>query len=83
MPFVHEVDDPDAVLAGVLPVHSAGVLRERALSRDGHRQHKGIERRMVEALADQFARREQHPWCIGRQRLQFLKQRRLLAPTET
>ena len=37
---------------------------------------------VVEALADQFAHREQHPWCIGRQRLQFLKQRRLLAPTE-
>lgn len=75
MPLVDEVDDSDAALAGVLTVQAAGVLRKRALPGDGHRQYQGVEGRMVEAFADQLARRKQHPRSIGWQRLQFLKQR--------
>ena len=75
MPLVDEVDDSDAALAGVLPVQAAGVLRERAFPGDGYRQYQGVEGRMVEALADQLAGRQQHPRSIGRQPFQFLKQR--------
>ena len=47
---VDEVDDPHVGLGGMLTVKSAGVLLQRTLPRHGHRQHQGVERRMVETF---------------------------------
>src|SRR5688572_1092317 len=50
--------DTDARLSGMQSVQPAGVLHERALPGDWHGQEKGIEPRIVEALADITAGRD-------------------------
>jgi hypothetical protein len=54
MAGVHEVDDPNVSLTDVLPLQAASVLLQRSLPRNGHSQHKRIERWMVEAFANQL-----------------------------
>ena len=54
MAHVHEVDDPYIGFGSVLTVQPARVLLERALPGNRHRQHQGIERRVVKTFADQF-----------------------------
>jgi hypothetical protein len=54
---VHEIDDPNVILVDVVPMQPTGVLLQRSLLRDRHREDKRVERRMVEALAHQLARR--------------------------
>jgi hypothetical protein len=42
-------------LARMLAVQPAGVLLQRSFPGNGHRQHEGIKRRVIESLADQLA----------------------------
>lgn len=67
MTRVHKVDDPHVALAHVLTVQTPGVLLQCALPGNGHGEHQSIERRMVEAFADQLAGRQQHAGLVGRQ----------------
>jgi proteic killer suppression protein len=57
---VDKVDDAHARLVGMLPVQAAGVLLKGALPGNRHGQHERVERRMVEAFADQLAGGKQH-----------------------
>ena len=66
MAGVHEVDDAHVGFAGVFPVQATGVLLQRPLSRGGHRQHQGIQRRMIKAFADQLAGGQQHARRVRR-----------------
>jgi hypothetical protein len=52
---IHEIDDPHIGLAGVLPMQAPSVLLQRALPGNRHRQDQRVQRRMVEALADEFS----------------------------
>jgi hypothetical protein len=55
MAGVDEVDDPHVGLAGVLAVQAPSVLLQRALPGHRHREDQGVERRVVESLANQLA----------------------------
>ena len=57
MPGVHKIDDPHIGLTGMHTVQAPSVLLQRTLPGHGHGQHQCIERRMVKALANQFASR--------------------------
>jgi predicted GH43/DUF377 family glycosyl hydrolase len=46
-------------------VQAAGVLLQRSLPGNGHRQHQGIERGMVEAFADELSGRQQDARRVG------------------
>lgn len=71
---VHEIDDPHIGLGGMFAVQTASVLLKRALPRNRHGQHQGIERWMVETFTDQFSGSEQYPRRIGWQRFEFRDQ---------
>ena len=51
----HVVVYPDVPLCGVLPVQASRVLLQGPLPRNWHREHKGIQRWVVESLADEPA----------------------------
>jgi len=51
--------DANILLVGVFPVQASGVLLQASFPGDRHSQHQGVERRMVEAFADQAAGGEQ------------------------
>ena len=68
---VHKVDDADIGFAGVFAVEPSGILLQGSFPRDRHCQHQGVERRMVESLADQFAGRQQNARRIRRQSVNF------------
>ena len=78
MTGVDKVDDPHVGLAGVLPVQAPGILLQRAFPRDWHGQHQRIERRVIEAFANQFACRKKNARRIGRQGIQVSNQPRSL-----
>ncbi len=55
MAGVHEIDDPNVGLSGVLAMQAPGVLLQRPPPGHRHREHQGVERWMVEAFANQLA----------------------------
>lgn len=70
MPGVDEVDDAHTLFSCLFAVQATGILLQRALPRDRHRQHEGVEWRVIEAFADQPAAGQQHAWSIGIQCVQ-------------
>ena len=78
MTRIHEIDDPYVGLASVLPVQASGVLLQSALPGHRHGQHQRVERRVIEALANQLPRRKKDARRVGRQCIQVSNQRRSL-----
>ncbi len=60
MAGVDVVVDSDIVLVEMRPVQSARILLKSSFPRDRHRQHQGIQGRMVEPLADQSSGRQKN-----------------------
>ncbi len=58
MAGVDEVDDPHVGLAGVLAVQAASVLLQRPLPGNRHGQDQRVQRRVIEALANQLPGRK-------------------------
>jgi hypothetical protein len=52
---IDEIDDAHIGLGGVLTMQTASVLLQRPFPRHRHRQHQGIEWRMIKTFANQFA----------------------------
>ena len=74
MAGVDGIDDANIGLGRVLTVQTAGILLQRPLPRNGHCQDKGVEWRVVESFADQFAGGQQHARCIRGQSVQLVNQ---------
>lgn len=68
---VHEIDDPQVGLAGVLAVQASGVLLQSAFPGNWHGQYQRIEWRVIEAFSDEFARGQLDARRVGRQSFQF------------
>lgn len=71
MSGVDEIDNANIRLIRMLTMQATCILMKGALSGHRHRQHQGIQRRMIEPLNSPVSQRQDHPRCTGRQRSQL------------
>ena len=64
MTRVDNINDTHVRFGGMLTVQASRILLQRTFPGDRHRQHQRVERRMIEAFADQLAGGQQHARCI-------------------
>jgi hypothetical protein len=61
---VDDVDYPHVVLGRMFAMQAPCVLGEGSLPRNRHGQHQRIQRRVIEAFADELPGSQQDPRCI-------------------
>jgi uncharacterized protein YifN (PemK superfamily) len=64
VPGIHKIDNPDVGLARLFSMQSSGVLLQRSLPRNGHRQYQRVQRRVIKALAHELACRQEYTRCL-------------------